>query len=424
MTPRRVAFNIAPLTHRNGDLQKRGGIHHAMDAWLAALRDATNKSGAWDIRAFAPLGIEKRLRAQAAKGAFVWWPAAADTQQNAPPFLDTAGFRHGPPVSPLLSSVWAQEGLFQARRHAARYDLMHVLAPSYLPLPKFAPKRCVATIWDMTVRTHSETHTPDNIAAWETYFAWAENDASRIVTISQAAKAEIVHHLEVEPGRVGVVSLAPRAGVGLVSAGPERDAFLQSVGLVPGTPFVLYAGTLEPRKNVARLIAAFAQVVRDLPRSPVVLVLAGGTWANYDTILKEAAEAEGIESRVRFCGYVPGDVMNALMSACAVFAYPSLGEGFGMPPLEAMACGAPVVTSNLSSLPEVVGEAGVQVDPTDKSAIAHALHTLLTNEAENARRRDLSRARAALFSWGETARQTIALYDDVLSGGTGTVAVE
>ncbi len=424
---KRVAFNIAPLYTPSGDLQTRAGIHYAADAWLAALlRVAANeKTGEnWDIRAFAPLGIASRLQEQAADGAFSWWPEASVGATNGlPPFVDTAGTRNKMPTNPLLRRVWARQGLAQARNAARNYDLMHFLTPSYLPLEKYAPEHCLATIWDTTPLTRPETHTKENRASWETYFGWAKKKASAAVTISQAAKAEIVEHLQIDPARVFVVPLAPRAGVRFVPAGAERDQLLQSVGLAPNVPFILYAGTLEPRKNVARLVRALAHLVRyHLPQNaPLQLVLAGGVRENYDLTLREVAESKQITSvaeRVLFPGYVSGDVMNALMSACNVFAYPSLEEGFGMPPLEAMVCGAPVVTSNVSSLPEVVGDAGLQIDPNDTEALTNALHTLLTDVSENARRRELSRARAAQFSWDETARQTLAIYDAVLSGAS------
>ena len=136
---------------------------------------------------------------------------------------------------------------------------------------------------------------PPNRIAWEAYFAWAKASATGIVTISQAAKAEIVGHLGVAPDRVFVVPLAARANVAQVSDSPERNALLQSVGLPHDAAFVLYGGTLEPRKNLPRLIAAFADVVREMPQDdPLHLVLAGGTWAGHSETLQQIARDAGI----------------------------------------------------------------------------------------------------------------------------------
>ena len=408
---RRVAFNIGPLYDETGSLQTRSGIHYSVDAWLAALLRSQNDGAGdnWQVRPFAPLGISKMLHEQGKSGAFAWWPEGAG---DIP--LDTGGNRNPAPKNPIGFRVWRRLGLIQTERAAQKYDLMHVLTSSYLPLQKFAPKKTLATIWDMTVQTHADTHTPPNRIAWEAYFAWAKAHATGIVTISQAAKAEIVGHLGVAPDRVFVVPLAARANVAQVSDGPERNALLQSVGLPHDAAFVLYGGTLEPRKNLPRLLAAFADVVREMPKeAPLHLVLAGGTWAGHNETLRQIARDAGIADRVLFPGYVSGAVMNALMSACAVFAFPSLVEGFGMPPLEAMTCGAPVIVSNTASLPEVVGDAGVTIDPADTNDLARALHLLLTDANENAARRKASVQRAALFSWDETARQTRRIYDVV-----------
>jgi len=178
---------------------------------------------------------------------------------------------------------------------------------------------------------------------------------------------------------------------------------------------VLYSGTLEPRKNVERLVRAFAQVARQEPSLPHMLVLAGGNWNRHDLELRLVAYEEGVGKRVLTTGYVTNEQMNALMSACDAFAYVSEYEGFGLPPLEAMVCGAPVITSNTSSLPEVVGPAGMQVPPLDVAEIAAALHLLLTDRTENERRRGLSVERARQFSWERTAALTMHSYEAAAS---------
>ncbi len=144
---------------------------------------------------------------------------------------------------------------------------------------------------------------------------------------------------------------------------------------------------------------------------PHKLVLAGGSRGRHSLELRDLARELDLEERIVITGYVTNEQMNALMSACDVFAYVSLYEGFGLPPLEAMTCGAPVVASNTSSLPEVVGNASVQVSPDDVEQIAAALHQLVTDRAENARQRALSLERAKQFSWEKTAALTLQSYE-------------
>ncbi len=209
--------------------------------------------------------------------------------------------------------------------------------------------------------------------------------------------------------------LAPRAGTERVEEGDLLRETLAEWDLAK-TPFVLYAGTLEPRKNLERVVRAFGQVAREAPALAHRLVLAGGSWNRFDEDLHRLAREEGAGACLVTTGYVTDRQMNALMSACAAFVYVSRYEGFGMPPLEAMVCGAPVITSNVSSLPEVVGEAGLQVPPDDTEAIAAALHRLLTDDAENARQRALSVARAGQFTWERTAELTLRAYEAAVSG--------
>ncbi|MBN9225396.1 MAG: hypothetical protein ABS63_01855 [Microbacterium sp. SCN 70-27] len=166
-------------------------------------------------------------------------------------------------------------------------------------------------------------------------------------------------------------------------------------------PYVLAVGTLEPRKNLERLLDAWLKLDPAV-RARFDLALVGARGWEDDGIVGKAEAAE-----VRLLGRVSDPELRALYAGASAFAYPSLYEGFGLPPLEAMAAGAPVLTSNLSSLPEVVGDAAVQVDPHDTDAIAHGLERLLTDDALATRLRDAGRARAAGFTWDRTAASTL-----------------
>jgi glycosyltransferase involved in cell wall biosynthesis len=185
--------------------------------------------------------------------------------------------------------------------------------------------------------------------------------------------------------------------------------------------FVLFLGTVEPRKNVVALIEAFAALVAAEPHetADLHLILAGGQGWLAEPIYARVEEL-GLQERAHFTGYVPEDEKALWYNAATCFCYPSLYEGFGLPPLEAMACGVPVVTSDASSLPEVVGEAGLTVDPLDRAALCDALHRVLDDRGLRAELAARGQSQARRFSWVEAARQTAGVYRSIcLSEGEG-----
>jgi glycosyltransferase involved in cell wall biosynthesis len=242
-------------------------------------------------------------------------------------------------------------------------------------------------------------------------FTFAKERCARVLAVSEATRRDIIEHLGIEPERITVTPLAPRAGTRRVDDAGERAAALSAVGLTPDTRFVLYAGTLEPRKNLPRLLEAFALCAREGGFEKLRLVLAGGASEEYATRLHARAAELGIAERVLFAGYVPDHIQNALMSACDLFAYVSQYEGFGLPPLEAMACGAPVVASNVASLPEVLGESALLVRPDDVGEIARAVTRVLDDETMNTQLRAMAVAQAAKFTWEQTAKLTLQAYE-------------
>ena len=174
-------------------------------------------------------------------------------------------------------------------------------------------------------------------------------------------------------------------------------------------PFILSVGTIEPRKNLARLIDAYSSIPH---HDDFDLLIAGGPGWMYDEIYAAPVKF-GVSRNVRFLGFVPESDLPPLYSLATLFVYPSLYEGFGLPVLEALACGAPVIASNNSSIPEVTGDAAILVDPRDTEALREAVARLLDDEST---RLDLSRRgpeRAAKFSWDASARQLLAAFEDV-----------
>ena len=178
-------------------------------------------------------------------------------------------------------------------------------------------------------------------------------------------------------------------------------------------PFLLYAGNIRRHKNIPRLVEAFAVAREQLAAHPTYhdlrLVIIGDTISQYPAV-RQAVIKSRVESVVRFLGFVPFDTLRCFYQSAAAFVFPSRYEGFGLPPLEAMACGTPVVTSNVSSLPEVVGDAAIQVNPENVFDIARGIHEALLNEELRARLILRGREQAARFSWSWTAREGLEIY--------------
>jgi alpha-1,3-rhamnosyl/mannosyltransferase len=221
--------------------------------------------------------------------------------------------------------------------------------------------------------------------------------AAGVLAISQATADALVARFERARGQVTVAPL----GVSPALAASEGAA---PAGELPPPGFVLAVGTLEPRKNLPRLVAAYASLPVELQAQHPLVVVGELGWDTGDTV----AALRSLGDRCRTLGHVPDEALAQLYRHCAVFCYPSLGEGFGLPVLEAMAAGAPVVTSSVSSLPEVGGDAVQYADPGDVASIADALLQVLRSPRHRARLSARGRARAAQFSWERTAALTLA----------------
>lgn len=286
-------------------------------------------------------------------------------------------------------------------------DVYH--EPSFLAY-RF-PGPSVITVHDLSWIRHPETHPKQRLAAMDRYFPRSLERATAILTDCSFVKQELVELFGVNPKRVTPVPLgissefSPRA--------PEEcTAYLAEHGLVFGQ-YVLSVGTLEPRKNIANLIDAYLMLPTNLQRRfPLVLVGMCG-WLN-----------SGLEARmkplvdrgmIKLLGFAPEAVMPLIYSGAAAFVFPSLYEGFGLPPLEAMACGVPVISSQTSSLPEVVGDAGILIDPYNVDAIVDSLRRVLEDRAFAERLSQQGIRRAAGFSWKRTAAETIGVYRCVLA---------
>lgn len=237
--------------------------------------------------------------------------------------------------------------------------------------------------------------------------------ARHLIAVSENTRRDLIEHMGVAPEQITVVPLAPSPRFHAPHSPSDLRIFQERLGL--DRPYILFTGTLEPRKNVPRLLEAFARLPDEKTRE-VDLVIAGGKGWLFEEVFETVARLN-LEKRVRFPGFIADEDLPLLMAGAHLFVYPSLYEGFGLPPLEAMASGVPVIVSDRSSLPEVVGDAGIQVDPTDPDAIAEAMQRLLDSDEEWQRYRSLGLERARAFSWERTARETLEVYRRVATAG-------
>jgi glycosyltransferase involved in cell wall biosynthesis len=231
--------------------------------------------------------------------------------------------------------------------------------------------------------------------------------ATSIVTDSDYSRQEILQYLSVNPSQVHTVYIAPGPAFRRLPDPAEAAAICARLGL--SGPFIVGLGAVDPRKNTLRLLEAFAAARPDLPAGCQLALV--GLPAGVQTGLSAAVDRLDLAGAVRLLGFVSEAELVALYNQATVMAYPSLYEGFGLPVLEAMACGAPVISSNVTSIPEVAGDAALLIDPRDPQALAQALIQVATDPARQAELRRRGLAQAGQFSWAATACAMLALYE-------------
>jgi glycosyltransferase involved in cell wall biosynthesis len=276
-------------------------------------------------------------------------------------------------------------------------------------LPAFWSGPSIVTILDLTFMLLPDTFNRANRLYLRWMAAFAAARADRIIAISEATRRDVVSRLRVPPERVQRVYCGVEPEFRPIEDGRHVAALREKWGLDEG--FILYLGTIEPRKNLVRLIDAYAEL-RRRGATGRPLVVAGGKGWGYETII-DRAHVAGVDEHVRFVGFIPEHEMALWYNAADLFVYPSEYEGFGLPPLEALACGTPVIASNRSSLPEVVGEAGVLVDPTDTAGMADAMQRVLEDERLQSHLSQAGPQQARPFTWRRMAEETLAIYRSV-----------
>lgn len=293
-------------------------------------------------------------------------------------------------------------------------DVVHSLRTP-LPSPARIPAAArVLTVHDVIPLLHPEWMYQDAEREVRAIMDSVDPDRDFVIANSEATAADVAALLPMTRERIFVTPFAADAGVFHPERSTERiEQARRRYRILPG-PYLLSLGTVEPRKNISQLLHCFFRLAEEEAFSDLQLVLVGPTGWKTEDIFSTLESRPALRSRIRLTGYVPDADLAALYSGARAFVYPSLYEGFGLPVLEAMQCGAPVVTSDTSSMPEVAGDAAVCVSPTDGDALHHALHRLIRDDAWAAElsRRGLARSRR--YSWDLTADATVQAYRRIL----------
>ena len=303
-------------------------------------------------------------------------------------------------ISPggLLKRRWWSAGL---PLHLLRnsFDLFH--GTNY-EIPFWSRRPTVVTIHDLSILFQSEVHEQRLVRRARKRLPWMAKRASKIITPSNSVKTEVCEAFGIHPGKVAVTPEAPRP----VFKRNEHPELVRRLGIE--RDFILFVGTIEPRKNLRRLVEAFDQMLRNTSLSPQLVIAGGQGWMMDDFV--SFIKQKGMEDRVRLTGYLGDEDLCGLYSSCTAFIYPSLYEGFGLPPLEAMACGAPVITSRTPALVETVGSAARLVDPKNVDDIAQAMREMLSDNKMCEHYAELGKVHVKKFSWEQTARKTLEVY--------------
>ena len=286
-------------------------------------------------------------------------------------------------------------------------DLHGDAAAVYLPNLNFAATRrpLIVTVHDLSFIRRPESFSPRQ-RLWHAAIRPAAlfRRATHLVAVSEHTKADLIDLFGLAPEKITVIN--PGLDAGVRPAAPEvQDSLRNKFGL--SRPYFLYLGNLEPRKNIPSLLSAFEKMP-----DATELVIAGGRGWGAEKIFRQAAQSPARE-RIRFLDYVAAADRAALYSAALALVYPSFYEGFGLPPLEAMACGTPVIVSHATSLPQTVGAAGLLVDPYDIDSIAEGMKAVLDEPALRARLSAAGPAQAAKFSWQDSARRLLGVFGQV-----------
>lgn len=290
-----------------------------------------------------------------------------------------------------------------------KFNLYHSPFYSIPSIPSLSTIPKILTVYDMIPVIYTKMFTNTIYRKFIKIINSINCQKDWIICISEHTKKDFCEYTGMNPERVFVTPLAaanhfyPINNLEIINSTLKRYQIAKS-------PYLLSLCTLEPRKNLSFLIRCFSQIIADNPSLDINLVLVGVSgWKNSD-IFQAASENPLLKSRIIFTGYVPDEDLSAIYSGATAFVYPSLYEGFGLPPLEAMQCGTPVITSNTSSLPEVIGDAGIMIDPQQEDELCQAILNSINNSQLRTTLSQKGIQRASQFSWARCAEETVKIY--------------
>jgi glycosyltransferase involved in cell wall biosynthesis len=285
-----------------------------------------------------------------------------------------------------------------------RVDVLHV----QFTAPPFSPCPVVVSIHDLSFEHLPQTFKRRSRMQLRMTVRRSARNAAQIIALSEHARMDLINTYDLLPEKVNVVPLAAPAAFAPVRDDNELQRVRQTYGI--DGDYILSVGSIQPRKNLRRLIEAYSVLRHAQPecKLPQLVLVGKNAWL-YDETLRALKDTD-VGASILLTGYVPESDLPALYSGALCFIYPSYYEGFGLPPLEAMKCGAPVIVGNRTSLPEVVGDAALMIDPFDVNAIAGAIQKMITDSEFRSELRVKGLERAKEFDWKETARQTLAVY--------------
>jgi len=336
---------------------------------------------------------------------------ADDFQLVSPKPFDLSG--GGVPHPPNLSLVYSKPNLLERRWWSLgmpsyiRRNSIALFHGTNFEVPLRGNCPTIVTIHDLSLLLHSSTHEPRAVLRGRVRLPRMARRATLVITDSEAVREEVCEHLHVAPEKVFAIPLAPRAEFAPMPAGATGEV-RKRLGIED--EFVLFAGTMEPRKNLLTLISAFEEVLRSSELRPQLVVVGKVGWKQTD-VLKNLERAS-FSDRIKLTGYVSDADLRALYSSCRAFVYPSIYEGFGLPPLEAMACGAPVIATGV---PSVIASGARVISATDVNGLARNIVELLSDARARESASAAGLTHASKFSWEQTAMLTREVYNEALT---------
>ena len=308
--------------------------------------------------------------------------------------------------SSSLRGHWWSVGLPMYVRRA-RFDLFH---GTNFEVPLWKRRRTVLTIHDLSTLLYPETHRASAVRRARLRLPIAAKITDAIITPTETVRQEVCERLKVKPGKVTAIHEAPRR---TFSPMTKEETVAIRKRLRVEDEFLLFVGTLEPRKNLLTMMRAFEEVINRTSVRPQLVIAGGEGWLIDETL--SFINSASLKDRILLTGYLNDEDLRALYSSCRAFVYPSLYEGFGLPPLEAMACGAPVIASRIAALQETLGDAAILIEPLDVQTLSRTIIEVLRDERRRAAMGEAGIKHAAKFSWDKAAMLTHELYAKVLA---------